>query len=76
MSNSPRTKKYFKMLVQIRGMKKLEDAVKPGNYNNLWCAGQSVEMIRDILPCETIIEHLEDEMQHAMKDLNQQFVNA
>ena len=49
LSNSPRTKKYFKMLVQVRGMKKLEDAVKPGNYNNLWCAGQSVEMIHEIL---------------------------
>ena len=70
MSNSPRTKKYFKMLVQIRGMKKLEDAVKPGNYNNLWCAGQSVEMIHDILPCETIIDHLEKEMEKAMKELN------
>ena len=70
MSNSPRTKKYFKMLVQIRGMKKLEDAVKPGNYNNLWCAGQSVEMIHDILPCETIIDHLENEMKEAMIELN------
>lgn len=70
MSNSARTKKYFKMLVQIRGMKKLADAVKPGNYNNLWCAGQSVEMIHDILPCETIIDHLEKEMEVAMKELN------
>lgn len=70
LSTNARTKKYFKMLVQIRGMKKLEDAVKPGNYNNLWCAGQSVEMINDIIPCKTIIDNLENEMNTAMKELN------
>jgi len=75
LSNRPSTKKYFKMLVQIRGMKKLEDAVKPGNYNNLWCAGQSVEMIHDIIPCETIIEHLEKEMSEAMSQLNKVLIN-
>jgi nitronate monooxygenase len=67
LSRNPRTKKYFKMLVQIRGMKKLEQAVKPGSYNNLWCAGQSVEMINDIKPTSKIIEDLLDEMETAYK---------
>ncbi len=75
LSNSARTRKYFKMLVQIRGMKKLEEAVKPGNYNNLWCAGQSVEMINDILPCETIVDQLELEMKSAMITLNELIIN-
>ena len=48
LSKNSTTKKYFKMLVQINGMKKLEKAVKPGNYNNLWCAGKSVAVIHDI----------------------------
>lgn len=69
MSRNPRTKKYFKMLVNIRGLKLLENAVKPGNYNNFWCAGQSVEMIHDILPCKDIIDHLEQETVDAMKKL-------
>ena len=69
MSRNPRTKKYFKMLVQIRGMKKLELAVKPGNHDNLWCAGQSVEMIHDIKPCEEIIERLVKEMEIAYEGL-------
>jgi nitronate monooxygenase len=47
------------MLVQIRGMKKLEQAVKPGNYNNLWCAGKSVELISDIKSCGEIITEME-----------------
>jgi nitronate monooxygenase len=67
MSKNPSTKKYFKMLVQIRGMKKLEQAVKPGNYHNLWSAGQSVELIHDILPCEEIIKRLRHELVVAKK---------
>ncbi len=69
MSRSPRTKKYFKMLVQIRGMKMLERAVKPGNHDNLWCAGQSVEMIHDIKSCEEIIQRLVMEMEAAYGEL-------
>jgi nitronate monooxygenase len=61
LSNSPRTKKWFKMLIQIRGMKKLEQSVLPNNYNTLWCAGKSVELIHDILPCATIIDNIKQE---------------
>ncbi len=70
MSRNSTTKKYFKMLIQIRGIKKLEEAVNPGNYNNLWCAGQTVELIHDILPCETIIANLEEELNQAWKVLS------
>ena len=72
LSKNTSTKKYFKMLVQIRGMKKLEDAVKPGNYNNLWCAGKSAELIHDIQSCDHIISTLETEMEAAVSDLNNQ----
>lgn len=65
LSNNNTTKKYFKMLVQIRGMQKLERSVKPANYDTLWCAGQSVELIDDILPCAKIIERMQVEMQVA-----------
>jgi len=69
LSNNSRTKKYFKMWVQISGMKKLEAAVKPGNYNTLWCAGQSVELIDDILPCEKIIANMKTETSVALNSL-------
>lgn len=61
MSNNPRTKKWFKTLVQIRGMKKLEQSVLPNNYQRLWCAGKSSELISDLLPCGEIIARLEAE---------------
>lgn len=69
LSNNPTTRKYFKMLVQLKGMKKLEAAVKPGNYDNLWCAGQSVEMIGDIKSCKQIVEDLIKETNMAFEDL-------
>src|SRR5688572_3970519 len=62
LSKNTTTKKYFKMLIQVKGMQKLEEAVKPGNYKNLWCAGKSVALVNEILSCSQIISQLEKEM--------------
>jgi len=70
MSNNKRTKKWFKMLVQIRGMKRLEDSVLPNNYKRLWCAGKSVELIEDILSCEEIIARLKDEYKKSIQEVS------
>jgi nitronate monooxygenase len=70
LSNNSRTKKYFKMWVQITGMKKLEQSVKPGNYQTLWCAGQSVELIDNIVSCKEIIETMKNELAEAHSKLN------
>jgi len=74
LSNNKRTKKYFKMLVQLRGMKRLEQSVKPATYKSLWCAGQSVELIEDITTCEEIIEKLKQETFDAYKKLSKGIV--
>lgn len=71
--SSGRTKKWFKTLVQLRGFKRLEKAVKPGNYNNLWCAGQSVELIDEVLSCKEIIDRLKQETFSSHQALNNQF---
>ncbi len=70
MSKNPRTKKYFKMLVQVRGMKWLEQAVKPGTHNTLWCAGQSVEMIDEIKPVKQIVEDFILEFDDAYREFS------
>ena len=75
LSNNKQVKKYFKMLVQVRGMKKLEDSIKPGNYNTLWCAGKSVEMVHEIADCKTIIAELEHEFFQESKALQQKLQN-
>ncbi len=71
LSSSPRTKKWFKMLIQIRGMKKLEQSILPNNYNTLWCAGKSVELIHDIQPCTYIIENIKREFEISLNSIKQ-----
>lgn len=68
-----RTKKWYKMLVQYRGLKRLEKAVKPGNYANLWCAGQSVELIHSIEPVAVIVDAFKHEINEAYKQLDNRF---
>jgi nitronate monooxygenase len=67
------TRKYFKMMVQVRGLKRLEQAVKPGNYKNLWCAGKSVELIDAVRPCSEIVSDLEREMELCMTRMSNGF---
>lgn len=69
LSGNKVTKKYFKMLVQIRGMKRLEKSIKPANYSTLWSAGQSVELITEIKSCMEIIESLKQETFDAFQKL-------
>jgi nitronate monooxygenase len=68
MSNNKFVRKYFKMLVQLRGMRNLEQSIKPGNYKTLWCAGKSVEQIQDIKPCKNIIDDLMSEFEVAKQE--------
>jgi nitronate monooxygenase len=69
LSNNKQTKKWFKMLIQIRGMKRLEKSVLPNHYQTLWCAGKSVELIDDVLPCREIIKNIKREYEEAVKDI-------
>lgn len=70
LSKNGKTKKYFKMLVQIKGMKSLESALKPGTYKTLWCAGQSVEMIDEVQSVEEIVDSLSTEYEEAFRNLS------
>lgn len=74
LNKNARTRKYFKMLVQLRGMKKLEAAVKPGNYQQLWSAGQSVEMVDEISPIHDIVNKLVQELEETLEKTSQLLV--
>lgn len=70
LSKNKRTKKYFKMLVQVRGINKLMKSVKPGSYETLWCAGKSVELIDDIKSIKEIVHQFDLETKAAFEKLN------
>lgn len=69
MSHNPQTKRWFKTLVQIQGMKKLEQSVLPNNYLKLWCAGKSSELIKAEFSCEEIIMQIKQEYQLKLDEL-------
>jgi nitronate monooxygenase len=69
LSNNSLTKKYFKMWIQISGMKKLEKSIKPGNYKTLWIAGKSSALIDKVEPISVIIERYKKELNQALEDL-------
>ena len=73
LSKNKKTKKWFKMLVQLRGLNWLEKSVGSGNYNSLWCAGQSVELIEDIQSCEKIIEFIKSDTLKIYEELKKEF---
>lgn len=69
LSNNPRTKKWFKLFIQLRGMKKLERSVLPNNYQRLWCAGKSSELITSIRSCEEIISTIKEGHAQSLKGI-------
>ena len=71
LATNKRTKKYFKLFVQLRGMKRLENALQPASYKTLWCAGQSVEMIDEVLSVKEITEKMERETWETLERLSQ-----
>jgi len=75
LSRNRFTKKYFKALVHIRGLRQLEKAIQPGNYRNLWCAGKSSELVEEVRPISSIVNHLKLEMRDAFDQLSSLFPN-
>jgi len=69
LSRNKRTKKYFKMFVQLKGMKILGKSTLAGSYETLWCAGKSVSLIHDVKPISKIVEQLSVEYSNALQDL-------
>ncbi|MCK7559964.1 hypothetical protein MKQ70_35550 [Chitinophaga sedimenti] len=61
------------MLVQVRGMKGLEKAVKPGSYHQLWSAGQSVAFVEDITSVKEIIDRLITEYRQSLGAISARF---
>ncbi len=53
-----RFKKLAKMIIFIRGMKKIEKAAFQPSYQTVWCAGPSIEHVHNIKPVAKIIKEL------------------
>jgi len=51
------------------GISMLEKSIQPGNYNNLWVAGHTVELIDEVRPVKDIIHRLKEEYNAAVVEV-------
>ncbi len=51
-------KKYIKMIIMYKGMKKIEKAAFSATYQNVWVAGPAIESVKSIRPLKDIITDL------------------
>jgi nitronate monooxygenase len=58
LNNNKTLKKYAKMIIAFRGMKKVQRAAFGATYKTVWCAGPAIEYVTAILPIRDIIQNL------------------
>jgi nitronate monooxygenase len=51
-------KKWIKMIIMLRGMKKIEQAAFGSTYKTVWCAGPSIEDVKEIRSVKAVIDEL------------------
>ena len=58
LNRNKKLKKWVKMIIYARGIKKLQKAAFSATYQNVWCAGKTIEDVKEILPVRKIVEKL------------------
>jgi nitronate monooxygenase len=58
-------KKFIKMILFIRGMKRLRESAYSFTYKSVWCAGPSIEKVKSVRPMKAIIEELVSELKES-----------
>jgi nitronate monooxygenase len=58
LNHNKTLKKYAKMIIALRGMKKVEKAAFGATYKTVWCAGPAIEHVKSIQPLKDIIHRL------------------
>jgi len=58
MNRHKSLKKLMKMILFVRGMKKLRSAAYDFTYKKVWCAGPSIEKVKEIRPIRLIVADL------------------
>ena len=65
LKNNKVAKKYAVPLIHFLGMRQLEQAAKGPTWKTVWCAGQSVGHVNEIMSSREIMERMVREYQEA-----------
>lgn len=71
LNQNKQAKKYLRALTYYKGMKLLEKAAFQATYNNVWCAGPTIEFSKKVKPLRNIIDDIMNEFVEAKKELDQ-----
>src|SRR5690606_370502 len=63
LNKNKRLKKWVKAFVFSRGMKSLEKSAFGATYKTVWCAGPSIEYVKEVRSMREIIAQLKAEFQ-------------
>ena len=58
LNKNKRLKKWFKAITFMRGMKSLQKAAFSTTYKTVWCAGPSIEYIKEIKSIKEVVNDL------------------
>jgi nitronate monooxygenase len=58
-------KKYIQTLTYLKGIKSLEKAAFNSTYKTVWCAGQSIDLVREMKPIGDIVQNMKEEYEVA-----------
>ena len=58
LNKNKKLKKWFKAITFMRGMKSLQNAAFSTTYKTVWCAGPSIEYVKEILSVKEVIDGL------------------
>lgn len=67
LNKNKKLKKWFKAITFMRGMKSLQKAAFSTTYKTVWCAGPSIEFVKEILTIKEVIDKLKSEFNQPAK---------
>ena len=65
LNKNKRFKKIAKMITFYKGMKSIEKAAFTSTYKTVWCAGPSIESVKEVLPVQFVVANLIKDYQAA-----------
>jgi len=65
LNKNKRLKKWFKAFTFMRGMKSLQKAAFSTTYKTVWCAGPSIEHVKEVRPLGEIVASIRKEYEQA-----------
>jgi nitronate monooxygenase len=66
LNSNKSLKKYAKLLTFYKGMKMLEKAAFSATYKTMWCAGPTIEYVKNVRPIQQIVNELTQELEQEL----------